>query len=679
MNVLSCAYIIVATLATSTCSSSTSTRQVLRFGGTVQDYVMFRPDFGAFTSQFSICTWMKKIKTRGSPIWFDYRTESTNGEIRIFDHGYSQMFSDHYLDKRNQLGITHGTWYHYCMCWSNSSRTADVYYDGVKVGSITTPSGRRLQTGGVLVLGLHQYPYGEIYRSNHHTFGGELFKLNMFSKKFTADEVSAMYQAGMCSRTKSRHGSYRRLTWENILRQTRHGNVQVVTELGITCPLKDDLVFVEDQLAEAKRELEAVKERLTRKETETSAMRERAALTEEKLNQTKTELNATKDYLRQTQSEFQTSKKESEGKIAHIKALLNQTQTDLQAAEIELEKTKNNLEQRLDRTQSELNQTQTELNTAKADLEQKLNRTKTELNETKVNLGMTQSYLTQTQTELNKTRADLGVTNSDLTQTQIELNETRADLGVTKSDLTQTQTELNKTKADLEQKLNKTQSDLRETQAESELYKIHISEINIFSANMSRELKNTRSELGVTKAELNFTKTELNLTKTELSLTKDDVEEIESNLLETRKNLERSLNETKISLDEILDEQYQNKKMQEKTTQDLDMLKVQLEKTKHRLNQTLAGLKEQTSDIPNCEVAAANISSELAVTKLELEKKEEELERLKGAMSGEDCPRETSCSHWDILYSHCYFNNVLTEEKFVSLTKVWEKLGKNLA
>ena len=106
---------------------------------------------------------------------------------------------------------------------------------------------------------------------------------------------------------------------------------------------------------------------------------------------------------------------------------------------------------------------------------------------------------------------------------------------------------------------------------------------------------------------------------------------------------------------------------------------MQLEKTKNRLNQTLAGLKEQTSDIPNCEVAAANISSELAVTKLELEKKEEELERLRGAMSGEDCLRETSCSHWDILYYHCYFNNVLTEEKFASLTKVWDKLGKNLA
>ena len=543
MNVLSCAYIIVATLATSTCSSSSSARQVLKFGSAVQDYVMFRPDFGAFTSQFSLCTWVKRLKTDGWPYWFDYRTESTSDEIKISDHGFSYMFGGPRLDKRNQLGITPGTWYHYCMCWSYSSRTADIYYDGRKVGSITTPSGRRLQTGGVLVLGQLQYPYGEINTgSNHFTFGGELFKLNMFSKTFTTDEVSAIYQAGICSDIEKIHGSYRQLTWESILQQRRHGNVQLVTELGITCPLKDELVFVEDQLLEARRELETVKEQLNRKETETSAIRERAALTEEKLNQTQTKLNATKNDLRQTQSELQTSKKESEGKIAHIEALLNQTQTYLQAAEIE----------------QRLNQTRTELNTTKADLEQKLKQTQIELNETKADLGVTKSYLTQTQTELNKTKADLGVTNSHLTQTQFELNTI---------------------KVDLEQKLNKTQSDLRETQAESELYKIHISEMEIFSANMSRELKNTRSELGVTKTELNFTKTELNLTKTELNLTKtelkltkEDVEEIETNLLQTRKNLETSVNETRADLEEILDEQNQSKKMQEKTTQDLDML-----------------------------------------------------------------------------------------------------------
>ena len=212
MNVLSCAVIILAALATSTCSSSSSARQVLNFGSTVQDYVMFRPDFGAFTSQFSICTWVKKLKTDGFPYWFFYSTASNNFEITISDHGYSYMFGGPRLDKRNQLG-TPGTWYHYCMCWSYSSRTADIYYDGIKVGSFTTPSKRRLQTGGVLVLGQYQHPVGSIMTShgNKFAYGGELFKLNMFSKKFTADEVSAMYQAGICSDIEKKHGSYRQL------------------------------------------------------------------------------------------------------------------------------------------------------------------------------------------------------------------------------------------------------------------------------------------------------------------------------------------------------------------------------------------------------------------------------------------------------------------------------------
>ena len=676
MKVLSCTFIILATLALSTCSSSSTTRQVLKFGNTVQDYVMFMPNMGYFTSQLSLCSWVKKLKTDSSLYLFHYRTTSSGGEIYISDDGYSLMFGSHRLSKANQLGITPGTWYHYCLCWSYSSRTADVYHNGRKIGSFSTPSGRRLYTGGTLVLGQRQYPYvGRIYTTygNLYTFGGELFKLNMFSKKFTAAEVRAMYQAGICSEAEKIHGSYRRLTWESILQQTRHGNVQLVnvdiTELDRSCQIQENLVSVENQLAEARRELETVKEQLNRKETEISEMRQRAALTTEKLDQTQTELNKTKADLGVTQSDLNHTQTE----LNKTKVDLKETLSDLTKTQTNLNATKADLEQRLNISKSEFRRTQADLGVTRSDLTQ----TQTELTKTKADLGVTQSDLTQTQTELNKTKADLGVTKSDLTKTQTELNKTKIDLGVTQSDLTKTQTELNTTKADLEQRLNKTQNELRTTQADSEMYKSRISETEIFSANMSRELENTKNKLEATRSELGLTKRELNLTKTELNLTKEDVEEIETNLFETRKNLEASLNETRTDLDEMLENQFnQNKKRQEKITQDLDMLKAQLEKTKHRLNQTLAGLEEQISDIPDCEVAAANVSRELAATKLELDRKEEELERLRGGMSGENSLGEASCSHWDILYNHCYFNNVLTEEKFMSLNKVWEKLGK---
>ena len=669
MKKLSYAVIVFATLAISTCSSSSTTRQVLKFGSTVQDYVMFRPNMGYFTSQFSLCSWVKKLRTNNWPYWFYYSTPPSRDEINITDNGYSGMFFIYYFNKINQLDITPGTWYHYCMCWSYSSRIADIYHNGRKIGSLTTPS-RRLYTGGTLALGQSQIIAGMINSgSNGNTFGGELFKLNIFSKKFTAAEVKSMYQAGMCSEAEKIHGSYRRLTWESILQQRRYGNVQLV-DLFASCVLDNKLAVTQRELEEVEgrldnketelqeiksdltetqtglettqselqkvksdleRELGTVKEQLNRKVTEISEMRQRAALTTERLNQTQSELNKTKADLKVTQSD------------------LTQTQT-------ELNKTKADLGV----TQSDLTKTHTEFNATRADLEQRLNITQSELRKTQADLGVTKSDLTQTQTELNKTKADQWVTQRDLLRAQTEFNKTKADL---EQRLNQTQTEFKSTKADLEQRLNKTQSALKEYKAESELYKIRISETEISSANMSRELQRTKNELI--------------LTKTELNLTKDDVAEIGTNLLETRKNLEASLNETRTDLDEMLEKQFnQNKKRQEKTTQELDMLRLQLEKTKNRLNQTLAGLEEQLSDIPDCEVAAANVSRELAATKLELDKKDEELERLRGGMSGEDCLGETSCSHWDILYNHCYFNNVLTEEKFMSLNKVWEKLGK---
>ena len=642
MKLLSCTLIVLATLALSTCSSSSTTRQVLRFGNTVQDYVMFKPNMGYFTSQFSLCSWVKQLKAGYShKFWFHYRTPSSGDEIRINVQGFSEMFSHHYLYKRNQLNITPGIWYHYCMCWSYFSETTDVYYNGVKVGNMTTRSGRTLYTGGTLVLGRFQAP-----TDSDWAFGGELFKLNMFSKKFTAAEVKDMYQAGICSEAEKIHGSYRRLTWESILQQTRHGNVQLVDVSG-TC----SLIEVDNKLAVTQIELEEVEGRLDNKETELQEITSGLTETQSRLETTQSELQEIKSDLTETQTGLETTQSE----LQEVKSDLTETQTGLETTQSELQEVKSDLER--------------ELETVK----QQLNRKETEISEMRQRAALTTEKLNQTQTELNKTKADLKETQRDLSRAQAEFNKTKADL---EQRLNQTQTEFNTNKVDLERRLNKTQSELKEYKAESELYKIRISETEISSANISRELQRTKNEL-------NLAKTELNLTKTELNLTKQDVEELETNLVETRRNLEASLNETRTDLDEMLDEQNQNKKRQEKTTQDLDMLRVQIEKTKNRLNQTLAGLEEQTLDIPDCEVAAANVSRELAVTKLELEKKEEELEkkeeeleRLRGGMSGEDCRGETSCSHWDILYNHCYFNNVLTEEKFMSLNKVWEKLGK---
>ena len=218
-------------------NSTRSVLPVLKFGTAVEDYIKFSPNMEPFTEQFSLCSWVRKLKTDGYPYWISYATEESNSEIGINVQGLSNIFNDiDKLDWRRHLDITPGTWFHYCMCWSYSSRTANIYFNGVKAGSITTPSERRLDTGGSLVLGQYQREDGEILtkHGNRYTFGGELLKLNMFSKKFSDEEVRAMFQAGMCSDIEDTYESYRLLTWESIIEQPRRGNVELVDPV-ISC------------------------------------------------------------------------------------------------------------------------------------------------------------------------------------------------------------------------------------------------------------------------------------------------------------------------------------------------------------------------------------------------------------------------------------------------------------
>ena len=448
MKVLSCTFIVLATLALFTCSSSSITIDVLSFGSTVQDYVMFRPDFGAFTSQFSLCSWVRKSKTYGNPYWFHYRTTSSKREITSIDDGFSKIFTDHYLNKRNKLGITPGTWYHYCLCWSYSSRTADVYHNGVKIGSFTTPYGRRLYTGGVLVLGQYQVPIGRIEtgHGNHGTFGGDLFRLNMFSKKFTAAEVRTMYQAGMCFEAEKIHRSYRQLTWESILRQRRYGNVRLVsfTFIGKSCSLYDIL------LAGTWKELEEVEGRLDDKETELQEVKSDLTETQSELETTQSELVTTQSELETTQSELETTQSELEttqSDLETTKAGLETTQSELEKTQFELETTQSELVITKAVLEQRLNETQSELATIKADLNKMLNspHSQSEL-ATKIELELTQPILIEFRTELESIRTNLG---QRLDQILNETEETKTKFQDTLTELEETKSKLEETKCKL--------------------------------------------------------------------------------------------------------------------------------------------------------------------------------------------------------------------------------------
>ena len=120
----------------------------------------------------------------------------SDNEIFSSDNGYYNfIFQSNTANVQSQAGVRTGVWYHYCMCWDYTSSTADIYHNGRKTGSISTPSGRRLTSNGNLVLGQDQDSVGGTFDLNQ-VFGGELQKLNMFSKKLSSSEVNEMLGQG---------------------------------------------------------------------------------------------------------------------------------------------------------------------------------------------------------------------------------------------------------------------------------------------------------------------------------------------------------------------------------------------------------------------------------------------------------------------------------------------------
>ena len=354
--------------------ATTESYKILKFGSTTADYISFRPDMQPFTEAFSVCSWIRKLREGDHHSWFSYAVSVSYNEIFVSDDGYyNYIFDTNIADLQSQAGVRTGVWYHYCMCWDYISSTADIYHNGTKTGSFSTPSGRKLTSNGNLVLGQEQDSVGGGFQSSQ-AFGGELQKLNMFSKKLSSSEVNEMYSAGRCSGTVEKtHGDYRQLKWEDILQQTRTGNVSVVD----TCT---DRLGYEEQLV-VLRQLEEANEELRK--------------TRQELMETKT----SKDKLSEE---------------------LNRTKSDLEERTSEVEE----LEVSLETTTDRLTKMETQLTLQG----RQLNETETLLTETETRLNNTETLLTETETRLNNTETVLTETQNDLTATTDRLNRTQVAL-----------------------------------------------------------------------------------------------------------------------------------------------------------------------------------------------------------------------------------------------------------
>ena len=120
-----------------------------------------------------------------------------------------------------------GSWNHqyHCSTWRRSTGTWRVYHNGILLGEKTTPGGT-LELDGYLVIGDEAKTEGLNGEGTSYYFGGDLTKMNIFSKELNSNEVKEMSDAGMFSSVEMNHEAKRHLKWEDILKLERTGDVE---------------------------------------------------------------------------------------------------------------------------------------------------------------------------------------------------------------------------------------------------------------------------------------------------------------------------------------------------------------------------------------------------------------------------------------------------------------------
>ena len=278
----------------------------LKFGQTDQDYIMYKPEMRSSQTAFTVCAWIRRLRSSTRPVWFSYAVRSDGKDIQITDDGYNfYMFGVH-SDLQSVYNVSSGTWFHNCLTWDSASQTRNMYINGMLVDSKATPAGETLGQDGYLVLGNEQDGPGTGMDSSE-IFGGELYKLNMFSKKLSQSEVQDM-ATDICSEVEETYADARSIKWEDILLKTRHGTV---TEIGTTCPgviilqIKERLNSTLEELELIKQEKETYRNKLKSKERQLNTTEAQKQTKKEDLDKTIIELNSTAAALNHTQTELQ--------------------------------------------------------------------------------------------------------------------------------------------------------------------------------------------------------------------------------------------------------------------------------------------------------------------------------------------------------------------------------------
>ena len=397
-------------------SGTEGTFTALSFGKTTEDYIQFTPaDMTPFASSFTSCMWINNQHDARYPIVLHYLHQGGD-TIILGSNGYYNWVDYVRLDLRERFP-GNNQWFHYCVTWSRGG-TLRVYINGEEVGS-TSASSSSLTMGGRICIG---HNAGST-KSSRYTFGGQLYKLNLFSEVLSSSQIQSMSEAGMCSPVELQFES-RTLTWEQILTEQRFGDVTEFVPEECLNKYVNTASYLKAKLNMTSSELRETQDKLLDKEG-------RLNRTENQVEELSTALNKTGSKLEETKMQLNNSQKEVE---------------EIKSALLKSEETVNSTQQKLSEVSETLNDTQTELGNTRTHL----NLSQSQLAEKEGRLNNTEIELTEARTELSEMERALNESETRLRESETRLTESQTRLRESETRLSESETRLNETLSELE-------------------------------------------------------------------------------------------------------------------------------------------------------------------------------------------------------------------------------------